>query len=99
MVATLHDRQVRARNIFGLDGDSASARHMRPMTTEPVESEVVALQARIFAGRLKLNEVLNRAGVNRSTWFRWVRGDAEPKLSTLRKIGAAIDAKLQEKNA
>ncbi len=49
----------------------------------------------MFAGRLKLGEVLNRADVRRSTWWRWTQG-AEPKFSTLAKVRQAIDAKLSE---
>lgn len=58
--------------------------------------EVVTLQARIFAERLKLGQVLNRAGLNRSTWSRWVSG-SEPKLSNLDAMNAAIDAKIAER--
>lgn len=52
--------------------------------------EVVAIQARIFAHRLKFGPVLNRAAINRSTWSRWVNG-AEPKLSNLEAVNRAID--------
>lgn len=63
---------------------------------KPIDDDVVALQARIFAGRLKLNEVLNRAHVNRSTWSRWVKG-GDPKKSTIKRIHQAIDAKIGER--
>ena len=43
----------------------------------------------MFARRLRLGQVLSRAGVNRSTWARWVAG-AEPKKSTLQKVDAAL---------
>lgn len=91
--------QGRARNIFDLDAQPLLARHMRPMTDAPIDEEVVAIHARLFAERLKLGEVLNRAGVARSTWSRWARGSIEPKKSTLRRVHAAIDAKVEEKKS
>ena len=66
--------------------------------TKPIDDEVIALQARIFAGRLKIGDVLRGAGVHRSTWSRWVAG-AEPKLGTLRKVAEAVDAKLADQSA
>lgn len=66
---------------------------------EPIDPRVVALQSRIFAGRLKLNEVLNRAGVPTSTWWRWVTHGSDPRRKTLDKIDAAITAKIAEKEA
>lgn len=64
---------------------------------KPMRPEVIALQARIFGERLKLNHVLNRAGLARSTWLRWTTG-SEPKLSNLDAMNAAIDAKLAERD-
>lgn len=58
---------------------------------KPIDEDVIAIQARIFAGRLKLGAVLKAAEVNRSTWSRWVHG-AEPKAATLRKVSKAIDS-------
>jgi hypothetical protein len=63
---------------------------------KPIRPEVVALQTRIFAERLVLSHVLNRAGLNRSTWSRWVKG-AEPKLSHLDRVGAVVDGMIAEK--
>lgn len=62
---------------------------------KPIHSEVVRLQSRIFAGRLKLSHVLSKAEVHRSTWARWVEG-AEPKFSTIESIDRAIDALLAQ---
>ncbi len=66
--------------------------------TQGIHPEVVELQSRIFAGQLNLSQVLNRADVRRSTWWRWTQG-AEPKFSTLAKVRQAIDAKLSEREA
>ena len=72
--------------------------HIRTPMKHPIDERVVALQSRIFAGRLKLHEVLNRAGVPRSTWWRWVNG-GDARRETLLKIDAAISAKLLEKDS
>ena len=65
---------------------------------KPIHPAVVALQARMFANRLKIGPILNRADVTPSTWWRWTRG-AEPKMSTLARVSDAIDAKLAEREA
>ena len=65
---------------------------------KPIHALVVELQARMFAHRLKVAHVLNRADVRTSTWWRWTQG-AEPKMSTLARVGAAIEAKIAEKTA
>ena len=64
---------------------------------KPIDPRVVELQSRIFAGRLDLRQVLNRAHVPRSTWWRWVKHGSDPRRETLQKISAAIIAKLTEK--
>lgn len=64
---------------------------------KPIDPRVVDLNARIFAGRLDLRQVLNRAGVPRSTWWRWVKLGSDPRRDTLAKIDSAITAKLIEK--
>lgn len=61
-----------------------------------IDPRVVEVQSRIFAGRLDLNQVLSRAGVHRTTWWRWVNG-TDPRRDTLLKIDNAIRALLQEK--
>lgn len=62
---------------------------------KPIDPRVVDLNARIFAGRLVLNEVLTRAGVPRSTWARWKAG-SDPRRATLEKVDVAITQKLNE---
>lgn len=64
----------------------------------PIHVSVVNTQARIFAERLKVGQVLRRAGLQPSTWWRWTQG-AEPKISSLEKVDAAIDAILEERSA
>ena len=62
---------------------------------KPIHPEVVAIQGRLFGNRFKVGQILNRCGVSPSTWWRWTQG-AEPKMSTLAKMSAAIDEKLSE---
>lgn len=60
-----------------------------------VSPEVVALQARMFAYRLKLPDVLKRAGVHRSSWWRWSRG-GDVRMKSLGAVREAIDAMIAE---
>jgi transcriptional regulator with XRE-family HTH domain len=39
----------------------------------------------------EINAILERAGVNESTWWRWQNGKASPTLKTLQKIGRILD--------
>lgn len=63
----------------------------------PIFPEVVDLQSRIFAARLKLGRVLEVARVRPATWWRWTQG-AEPKRKTLTKVSDAIDSLINEKD-
>lgn len=58
---------------------------------QPIHREIVRLQSRVFENRLKLSKVLERAGVQRSSWARYVSDGSEPKISTVEKIDAAIE--------
>jgi hypothetical protein len=60
--------------------------------------EVEALQAQMFAARLRLGPVLKRAGMSPGTWSRWTRG-AEPKLSSLQAVQTAIHQMLLDREA
>lgn len=59
--------------------------------------EVVELQARIFAHRLKLPAVLKRAGVHRSSWHRWSHG-GDVRNSSIAKMRTAIDGMIEERH-
>lgn len=65
-------------------------------SSRPIDPEVVRIQSVMFEHRLKIGEVLNRAGVKRATWWRWTQG-SEPRVSNLRKVAAAVEAKVEEK--
>lgn len=57
------------------------------MTHQLIESLVnrsIDLNTPIFA-------VLERAGVNESTWWRWKTGKASPTLKTLQKVERVLD--------
>lgn len=64
---------------------------------KPIDTRVVALNSRIFAARLDRRHVLIRAGVPRSTWWRWVKHGWEPKQKTVDKVDDAITAIIAEK--
>jgi transcriptional regulator with XRE-family HTH domain len=57
---------------------------------KPIAPEVVAIQAEMFARRLKLSETLKAAKVSRSTWKRWKEG-VQPNLGTLARIREAME--------
>lgn len=72
---------------------------MNPLMSESpraIDPEVIRLQSLMFEHRLKIGEVLNSAGVKRATWWRWTQG-SEPRVSNLRKVSAAVDAKVAER--
>lgn len=62
--------------------------------SKPIHPEVVKVQGRIFASRLKVTKLLAEAGIAGSTWARW-RSGAEPKMSSLDKLNAVIDKSVE----
>lgn len=57
------------------------------MTQELIDNMVnraAALKTSIF-------DVLKRAGVNESTWWRWKSGKSSPTLKTINRIGSVLD--------
>jgi len=64
---------------------------------KPIAPEVIALQSDIFAGKLRLGDVLKEAKVHPATWARWAKG-SDPKTSTLAAVRSAV-SKLREENA
>lgn len=56
-----------------------------------IAPEVLELQSLIWANKLRVSHVMQRAKVANSTWTRWANG-AQPNVGTLRKIRAAVDA-------
>ncbi len=63
-----------------------------------IHPTVVDLQARMFAERLKIAEVMRQADLRPSTWWRWTQG-AEPKISSVEKVRQAIEAAVQARAA
>lgn len=57
--------------------------------TKPIAPEIVALNADIFANRLKLHDCLRDASIHRSTWSRWVKGGGA-RLDTVEKLRAVV---------
>lgn len=69
-----------------------STPHIRP------RQEVIDLASECFAEDIYINDVLDRAGVNRSTWARWRRKGSRPERPTLAKLQTALHQLVQERN-
>lgn len=69
---------------------------VKAMETVP---EVAEIAARAEAANIGMDAVLRRAGIARTTWWRWVDGRFEPRMSTLRRVHQALEAELQERAA
>lgn len=63
--------------------------HKKRMSTS---DEVEALEAKIKSRGLRVDDVLRRAGIDRSTWTRWKAGTTVPRLDNWRALEKAIDA-------
>lgn len=61
--------------------------------------EIVDIETRANEAGLDLNTVLSRAEVSFTTWWRWKRGDTEPRLATLRRIRQSITEMTDERRA
>ena len=48
------------------------------------------MRSRIEKLELSESSLLEKAGVNHSTWYRWHKGETTPTLGALMKIDAAI---------
>lgn len=66
------------------------------MATAP---EIREIEARAEIATVAIDDVLERCGVARTTWWRWKEGQFEPRLSTLRKVREALEAAIAEKRA
>jgi transcriptional regulator with XRE-family HTH domain len=56
--------------------------------TESILDKINLRASKLNTGIL---DVLRRAGVNESTWWRWKTGKASPTLKTLQRIEAVLD--------
>lgn len=52
--------------------------------------EVVAFEAKIKSNGLRVDDVLRKAGIDRSTWTRWKAGTTVPRLDNWRSIEKAL---------
>jgi predicted transcriptional regulator len=57
-------------------------------TTDP---HISAIESRANESGVRIKDVLRRAGVAQSTWTRWTSGNFSPRLTTIRRIEAALD--------
>jgi predicted transcriptional regulator len=58
------------------------------MQVAPQVQEIEALAA---SAGVPMLDVLKRAGVATTTWWRWSEGHFEPRFSTLRRVRDALD--------
>lgn len=58
--------------------------------------EVAEIEARAAAANVNITDVLKRAGIATTTWWRWSEGHFAPRLSTLRKVRGALDAEIAQ---
>lgn len=61
--------------------------------------EIVEIESRATTAGVEIGDVLKRAGVASTTWWRWSEGHFDPRLSTLRKVRAALDAEIADRAA
>lgn len=59
-----------------------------------IDPQVIDLAQRAKAANVRMSDVLAECGVAVSTWWRWRERGADPKLTTLRRLQAALDARI-----
>lgn len=60
--------------------------HIRPMS---IVDEITKFEESAKASGLQIGDVLEAAGVDRSTWTRWKSGKTKPLLESWRSVEAA----------
>lgn len=66
--------------------------HIRP------HQSVIDLATQCFVEDIPITRVLDRCGVNHSTWSRWRRAGTKPWDGTLQKMQAALDELVAERD-
>lgn len=61
--------------------------------------EVAEIESLASTAGIPIDDVLKRAGVANTTWWRWTEGHFLPRLSTLRKVRAALNDEIERKDA
>ena len=61
-----------------------------------VDPEITDIETRAEEAKVPMGHVLADADVAATTWWRWRHGKAEPRLSTLRKVRSALDARIEK---
>lgn len=59
-----------------------------------ITPEIREIEHRAAAADVPITDILNRAGVAATTWWRWTTGKYEPRLSMLRKVQAALESEI-----
>lgn len=61
--------------------------------------EVAEIESLASTAGISIDDVLKRAGVATTTWWRWREGHFLPRLSTLRKVRSALNDEIALKDA
>ncbi len=61
--------------------------------------EVAEIEAKAREAGQPMLPVIERAGIEYSTWTRWKRGAITPNLATLNRVRLALDLALAERGA
>jgi DNA-binding phage protein len=59
-----------------------------------IAPEVLEIESLAEAAQVPMADVLKRANVASTTWWRWSQKHFEPRFSTLRKVREALDAEI-----
>lgn len=62
-----------------------------------IAPEVIEIKSRAARAGIDIADVLVRANVARTTWWRWTEEHYEPRLKTLRTVREALDELVAEK--
>lgn len=71
---------------------------MHIVTAMQKAPELLEIETRADTAGVAMSDVLKRAGVASTTWWRWSEGHFEPRMSTLRKVRDALDGEISERS-
>jgi predicted transcriptional regulator len=61
--------------------------------------EIQEIETKAAEANVSIADVLKRAGVASTTWWRWSEGQFDPRFSTLRKVRDALDEEIAARDA
>jgi predicted transcriptional regulator len=63
-----------------------------------VSPEIREIEALADSANVPMPDVLKRANVARTTWWRWSEGHFDPRYATLRKVRDALNEEIAHRN-